>query len=450
MTLNRVILQLSILFIATCAADLLAGDLKNIRMHEAPSSNRIVFDSDESIKYKIFHLDNPYRIVIDLKNTRPKRDLDVNSMAQSSKRFVSVRGADRGGGYRFVIETESKIPFKAFILDPVASYGHRLVVDLKMASPASINSSYKLDEKVGLRNIQVVIDPGHGGEDPGAIGPNNIQEKKVVLELARRVKKKLDAKSGLSGTVLRDGDYYVPLIKRTEFARTNRADCFISLHADAFKSSKVFGASVYMLSEKGASSESAKWLEDLESKSDLIGGAGELSILGTTGDVNLNNDVPFLAETLLDLSMNANRSKSDHLGRAVLRELKSVTPLHKKTVEKAAFMVLKRPDMPSILIEAGFISNPKEARRLTQLEHQEKLSRAIANGIEKYFIEDPPVGTLLAARQNTTNHVVEKGDTLSEIAKKFGVTTKTLREVNSLKTSRIKIGQKLVIPARTR
>ena len=425
------------LFIAACSADLLAGDLKNIRMHEAPSSNRIVFDSDESIKYKIFHLDNPYRIVIDLKNTRPKRDLDVNSMAQSSKRFVSVRGADRGGGYRFVIETESKIPFKAFILDPVAS-------------PAYISSSDKLDKKVGLRNIQVVIDPGHGGEDPGAIGPNNIQEKKVVLELARRVKKKLDAKPGLSGTVLRDGDYYVPLIKRTEFARTNRADCFISLHADAFKSSKVFGASVYMLSEKGASSESAKWLEDLERKSDLIGGAGELSILGTTGDVNLNSDVPFLAKTLLDLSMNANRSKSDHLGRAVLRELKSVTPLHKKTVEKAAFMVLKRPDMPSILIEAGFISNPKEARRLTQLEHQEKLSRAIANGIEKYFIEDPPVGTLLAARQNTTNHVVEKGDTLSEIAKKFGVTTKTLREVNSLKTSRIKIGQKLVIPARTR
>ena len=128
-------------------------------MHEAPSSNRIVFDSDESIKYKIFHLDNPHRIVIDLKNTRPKRDLDVNSMAQSSKRFVSVRGADRGGGYRFVIETENKIPFKAFILDPVASYGHRLVVDLKMASPASISSSYKLDEKVGLRTIQVVIDP---------------------------------------------------------------------------------------------------------------------------------------------------------------------------------------------------------------------------------------------------------------------------------------------------
>ena len=150
------------------------------------------------------------------------------------------------------------------------------------------------------------------------------------------------------------------------------------------------------------------------------------------------------------MSINPNRSKSQHLGRALLGELKTVTPLHKKTVEKAAFMVLKRPDMPSILVEAGFISNPKEARRLTQLEHQEKLSRAIADGIEKYFLEDPPIGTLLAARQKTKSYIVEKGDTLSEIAKKFGVTTKTLRVVNSLKTSRIKIGQKLVIPAKTR
>ena len=417
-------------------------------MHEAPSSNRVVFDSNESIRYKIFHLDNPHRIVIDLKNTSPESNLDIKSMAQSSKRFVSVRGANRGSGYRFVIETKSKIRFTAFVLDPVASYGYRLVVDLNMANSISKSMSYKLEEKGELRSVKVVIDPGHGGEDPGAIGPNNIQEKRVVLELARRVKKKLDSKPGLSGTVLRDGDYYVPLIKRTEFARTNRADCFISLHADAFKSSKVFGASVYMLSEKGASSESAKWLEDLERKSDLIGGAGELSILGTTGDVNLNSDVPFLAETLLDLSMNANRSKSDRLGRLVLDELRQVTPLHKKTVEKAAFMVLKRPDMPSILIEAGFISNPKEARRLTQLEHQEKLSRAIADGIEKYFLEDPPVGTLLAAKEKTTNYLVKKGDTLSQIAIEFGVTTKTIRQINSLTTSQIKIGQKLVIPVR--
>jgi N-acetylmuramoyl-L-alanine amidase len=205
-----------------------------------------------------------------------------------------------------------------------------------------------------------------------------------------------------------------------------------------------------MLSERGASSESAKWLEDIEKKSDLIGGAGELSILGTKGDVNLNNEVPFLAETLLDLSMNANRSKSDRLGRLVLSELKQVTPLHKKTVEKAGFVVLKRPDVPSILIEAGFISNPREAKRLTQLEHQEKLSKAIASGIERYFEQDPPVGSLLSSLSNTTKYRVVRGDTLSEISLRFGVNAASVKEINNLKSNRIKVGQLLVIPVTKR
>ena len=175
------------------------------------------------------------------------------------------------------MDTKKKIPYKAFSLEPVAPYGHRLVVDMQtLESKTQVKQGR--EQQLGYRDIVVVIDPGHGGEDPGAIGPKNIQEKRVVLQIARRVKKKLDAKKGFSATVLRNGDYYVPLVKRTEFARKSRADCFVSLHADAFKSSKVFGASVYMLSEKGASSESAKWLEDLEKKSDLIGGAGALSL----------------------------------------------------------------------------------------------------------------------------------------------------------------------------
>ena len=425
------------------------AELRNLRMHEAPTSVRFVFDTSEKINYKIFYLENPNRIVVDLKNVQLKTDLNVKSLLASSKQFKGMRVAKRGRGYRFVVDTKKKIPYKAFSLEPVAPYGHRLVVDMQtLESKAQVKQGR--EQQLGYRDIVVVIDPGHGGEDPGAIGPKNIQEKRVVLQIARRVKKKLDAKKGFSATVLRNGDYYVPLVKRTEFARKSRADCFVSLHADAFKSSKVFGASVYMLSEKGASSESAKWLEDLEKKSDLIGGAGELSILGTKGDVNLNNEVPFLAETLLDLSMNANRSKSDRLGRSVLTELKRVTPLHKKTLEKAGFVVLKRPDVPSILIEAGFISNPREARRLTQLEHQEKLSKAIATGIEKYFEQDPPMGSFLSSRNETTKYRVVKGDTLSEISLRFGVTAKSVKQLNNLKSNRIKVGQLLVIPAKKR
>ena len=427
-------------------SNIYAAQLRNVRMHEAPSSVRLVFDTSEKIDYKIFYLENPNRIVIDLKNTRPQPGLNIGSLLSSTKRFTGLRSATRGKAFRFVVETPRKTPFKVFSLKPVMPYGHRLVVDLETVKRKVVVA---MQEKIkGFRDIVVVLDPGHGGEDPGAIGPRNIQEKHVVLQIARRVKKKLDAKRGFSAVVLRDGDYYVPLIKRTEFAKKNRADCFISLHADAFKSSKVFGASVYMLSEKGASSESAKWLEDIEKKSDLIGGAGELSILGTKGDVSLSNDVPFLAETLLDLSMNANRSKSDRLGRFVLDELKRITPLHKKTVEKAGFVVLKRPDVPSILVEAGFISNPKEAKRLTQLDHQERLSSAIAKGVEAYFKQDAPVGTLLNGINETLRYKVVKGDTLSGIAVKFGITTKLLKSFNQLKSNRIKVGQSLIIPGR--
>jgi len=446
MVLSRPTIFLLLIVFVT---NVISAELRNVRIHEAPTSVRFVFDTSEKIDYKIFYLEDPDRIVLDLKNIRLKKGLNLKQLFASSKRFTGLRAAKRGRGYRFVVDTNEKIPFKAFPLEPVTPYGHRLVVDMKTLEPKSEFKKEK-EKQPGFRDIVVVIDPGHGGEDPGAIGPKNIQEKQVVLQIARRIKKKLDLKQGFSATVLRSGDYYVPLIKRTEFARKSRADCFVSLHADAFKSSRVFGASVYMLSERGASSESAKWLEDIEKKSDLIGGAGELSILGTKGDVNLNNEVPFLAETLLDLSMNANRSKSDRLGRLVLSELKQVTPLHKKTVEKAGFVVLKRPDVPSILIEAGFISNPREAKRLTQLEHQEKLSKAIASGIERYFEQDPPVGSLLSSLSNTTKYRVVRGDTLSEISLRFGVNAASVKEINNLKSNRIKVGQLLVIPVTKR
>ena len=194
-----------------------AAQLRNVRMHEAPSSVRLVFDTSEKIDYKIFYLENPNRIVIDLKNTRPQPGLNIGSLLSSTERFTGLRSATRGKAFRFVVETPRKTPFKVFSLKPVMPYGHRLVIDLETVKRKVVVATQEKIE--GFRDIVVVLDPGHGGEDPGAIGPRNIQEKHVVLQIARRVKKKLDAKRGFSAVVLRDGDYYVPLIKRTEFAK---------------------------------------------------------------------------------------------------------------------------------------------------------------------------------------------------------------------------------------
>ena len=441
------------LFIAACAADLLAGDLKNIRMHEAPNSNRVVFDSDEPIMYKISRYDNPSRIVIDLKNTRPNVDLDVKSIAQTSKRLVSVRGARRGSDYRLVIETKNKIPFKAFILKPIASYGYRLVVDCFFNGESFSSKVGKSKEKkVPLdreeyRDINVVLDPGHGGEDPGAIGPNGIQEKKVVLDIARRIKNKLDNRLGFSAVLRRTGDYYVALQKRQEISRDEHVDAFISIHADAFRDPKVSGASVYFLSDEGEKSESTKWLEELEKQSDLIGGTGGDAVELYKGGPQIDRDQKDQI-VIVNLVNEMNRAYSGKLGHNVLSEMAKVSGLrlHKRKVQEAGFKVLKGRQVPSILIEAGFISNPQEARRLNQLEHQERLSTAIANGIEKYFRQNSPAFTLLRHAGETKKYLVVRGDTLSEISARFGVSVRAIRRVNKLSNNTIRVGQSLIIP----
>jgi len=290
------------------------------------------------------------------------------------------------------------------------------------------------------RDVIIAVDAGHGGDDPGAIGPKGIQEKRIVLELARRIVTKLNAKPGFKAELVRTGDYYPTLQQRTEIAREKRADLLVSVHADAFKSSKVSGASVYTLSDRGATSETAKWLADRESRSDLLGGVGEVS---------LSDKDPVLARVLLDLSMDANRSQSIEVGEAVLANLGRVTKLHKQRVEQASFVVLKRPDIPSILIEAGFISNPAEARRLSQAEHQNKISRAVATGIEQFMRGNPPPGTMLASLAREMRYTIVHGDTLSKIALRYGVSARSLKSRNGLSNDNIRVGQVILIPARS-
>jgi N-acetylmuramoyl-L-alanine amidase len=415
-----------------------ATTIQGVRVHESPDATRIVLDTSGAVKYKYFNLDKPHRVVIDVSNVKPAKGLNVSKVAKDLQRIKGLRGAPRGKGYRLVIDAKQRLKPSAFTLKPIAPYGHRLVIDLESAKKKPRKRlSEQPKARPSNRDVVIVIDAGHGGEDPGALGPKPLQEKHLVLQIAKRTAKAINAKRGYRAVLTRTGDYYIAHRKRTALAREARADLFVSIHADAFTSAAARGASVYTLSDRGATSETAKWLAERANQSDLLGGVG---------DVSLSDKDDVLAHVLLDLSMDGNRSYSIDAGQSILNQMGKMTKLHKKRVEQAAFLVLKSPDMPSILVETGFISNPQEARRLSQKEHQNKLARAIADGIDQFMRANPPPGTALAARRQELRHTIARGDTLSEIATRYGVSATALKRRNAIRGDRIRIGQTLFIP----
>lgn len=435
MTLDAARRGLLGLLCLVAALPAMAVTLQGVRMHEAPDSTRLVFDTNGEVRFKVFTLNNPQRVVVDLLNVTDQGNFDPSMVAVARERIKALRASRRGNGYRVVIDVHKQLKPNAFTLRPIDPYGHRLVVDL--FDPDQQRRVVAQPKSKPDRNVIVAIDAGHGGDDPGAIGPRKIFEKQVVLQIARKVKKRIDAMRGFEGLLIRTGDYYLPHRRRTELARQARADVFLSIHADSFKQASVNGASVYTLSDRGATSETAAYLAERENRSDLLGGVG---------DVSLSDRDPVVAQVLLDLSMDANRSASIAAGEAILANMGKVTKLHKRGVEQAAFIVLKSPDMPSLLIETGFISNPKEAVRLSQAEHQNNLARAIANGVEQFLRANPPPGTLLARLGGELRYTIVRGDTLSTIAQRYGVTSKTLKSRNGLTNDRIRVGQILLIP----
>ncbi len=426
-----------------------AARVEGVRVWPAPDHVRVVLDLDAAVKHSVFVLDKPHRIVVDLADTSLDADLArVNLENTGVKRIRS--GKQGEANLRLVLDLEAQTSPRSFLLPPNPPYRDRLVIDLPRSQSASTASSAAnapqaqvtaTDRLKERRNIVVVIDAGHGGEDPGAIGHGKVQEKKVVLSIARRLKKHLQDTPGFTAHLVREGDYYVSLRQRTEIARKRNADLFVSVHADAFSSPRAHGASVYTLSNRGATSETARWLAQRENQSDLVGGVGGVS-LGDKDEV--------LAEVLLDLSMTASMSASADAGRQVLKSMGSVTHLHKREVEKAGFVVLKSPDIPSMLVEAGFISNPTEARKLKSSKHQEALAVALHKGIVEYFRRQPPPGTLVAfqrEQQRDRQYRIQRGDTLSGIAVQHGVSLNQLRKVNALRGDQIRVGQVLTIPA---
>ena len=415
-----------------------AAEITSVRLSQIAEKTRVVFDISGAIDYNVFPLDNPRRLVIDVANV-PEKPLLSKLKLQKSP-ISQMRAAHRNGNdIRIVLELKQAVTHRSFTLAANAQYGNRLVVDLS-ANPSKGRSVKELVEQTD-RKINIAIDAGHGGLDPGALGPNRMREKIVVLQISKRLEKLFDNDPNYDGILVRKGDYFLAHRKRTQIARDNKADFFISIHADAFTDPRANGASVYALSNRGATSEAARFLAKKQNNADLIGGATAL---------NLDDKDEMLAGVLLDLSMTATMSTSLDAGKQVLKQMGSVARLHKKKVEQAGFLVLKSPDIPSLLIETGFISNPKEARKLASANYQQRMAKAIYNGLDQYYSEHPPEGTLLAKVMSgkPLRYIVARGDTLSEISAQYKISMTKIMRYNKMSSSKIRIGQEIAIPGR--
>ena len=461
------------LLLTTVTVDALAvTQVKSMRLWRAPDNTRLVFDLSGPVQHSVFTLSAPDRLVIDINGATLAAPLNV---ATSNTPISSVRSAQRTPtDLRVVVDLKKSVTPKSFTLAPNAQYGNRLVVDLYDQEADAIAASAPAPAPTpaptpattpavpvtpaqpaiklppvpnGKRDIVVAIDAGHGGEDPGASGSRGQHEKDIVLQIAKELQRQINSEKGFRAELTRTGDYFIPLRKRTEIARKKGADLFISIHADAAPSRAAFGASVFALSDRGATSETARWLADTENRSDLIGGAG---------NVSLDDKDRMLAGVLLDLSMTATLSSSLNVGQKVLGNMGRITSLHKQRVEQAGFMVLKSPDIPSILVETGFISNNNEAAKLASSSHQQALARSIRTGVHQYFQQNPPPGTYIAWLRDTgkiaagpREHTVRPGETLAMLAVRYQVSVASLRSTNKLKTDELKVGQRLDVPATT-
>lgn len=423
------------------------ADVQGMRLWHAPESSRLVFDLDHKAEHKIFPLSSPNRLVIDIDDAKLLAEL--KDLPTDTGPIKKVRWGTRGKkDLRIVLDLREAVDPKSFPLSPNQQYGHRLVVDLypKGAGSKKVQITKPIiDDKSstrGKRDIIIAIDAGHGGEDPGAIGHGGIYEKRVVLAIAKKLEAMLKKEKGFRPKLIRTGDYYIGLRERTQRARKSNADLFISIHADAFSSPKAKGSSVFALSQRGATSEAARWLADKENSSDLIGGVG---------GVSLDDKEDVLAGVLLDLSMTASLSVSLDLGQTVLNSMGGVSKLHKRKVEQAGFAVLKSPDIPSLLIETGFLSNPSEAKKLKTSRYQRTMAKAIFKGIKQYFQQSPPPGTYLASIRATgkaiKEYVIAPGDTLSVIAQKHATSMANIKKINGLKSSTIRVGQVIKVPS---
>jgi N-acetylmuramoyl-L-alanine amidase len=383
-TLHRFLVGFATVTLLATAVRAHAAEVRALRLSTSADATRAVFDVSGALDYKLFAIANPDRIVLDL-----RASTFAGSFSAPAAKGVlkSVRTGKQGkDDVRVVFDLATEVQPKSFLMPASGKQPARLVVELAPRRPSGagiVKSAEIPPEKV--RDVVIAIDAGHGGADPGALGSAGTREKEITLAVARELKRLIDKQQGMSAVLTRDNDVFIPLKERYQIAREEKADLFVSIHADAFAREDARGSSVWMLSSRGATSEAARWLEDRENRADLVGG------------VSLDNKDNTLAAVLLDLSQGATLEASGAVANQVLHALGKIGPTHRGYVEKANFVVLRSPDVPSILVETAFITNPAEEKRLKNPEQREKLASAILDGLRSYFVAVPPPGTWFAA-----------------------------------------------------
>ena len=393
------------------APAVLAAELRDLRLWESPDSTRVVFDLSTDAQHKVFTLANPDRIVIDIGGLAPSAMARINRVG--GKGLVRrVRSGIQDGGVRVVLDVSEAVDPKSFVLAPSDEHGYRLVLDLPgrprpapavepapvvtaaapAAAPTPVMASPPTPAmppmKLQERPVVIAIDAGHGGEDPGARGKSGLEEKEVALAIARKLAKAINAEPGMKAVLTRDGDYFLKLRDRVNIARKHQADLFVSVHANAFHNRDLHGTAVYVLSDKGATNEHARWLARKENEADLVGG------------VEIHGKDKELAAVLIDLSQSATMEASFDVGGRILKSMGRVNKLQKADVQQAGFMVLKAPDIPSVLVETAFITNEREEALLADDDYREKLARSILEGIKGYFVSYRPQQQVVEAVAN--------------------------------------------------
>lgn len=480
--ISRPLAILCLLSSLLMAAVVEAATIEGVRVWRAPDHTRVVLDLSGPVSHVLAPLSNPERLVLDITDAQLKAD--ISRLALANTPIAQIRtSVQNKSDLRMVFDLKAKVDPRSFSLKPHAGNSDRLVLDFydlpaagsapvaattpvsstapvastqpaassqpTAASPqattpstGSTQVSTPANIASGQRKIIIAVDAGHGGEDPGALGPNRLKEKDVTLAISRELVAAINAEPGFEARLVRTGDYFIPLKRRRDIARQMQADLFVSIHADAFTKASARGASVFALSTHGATSETARFLAQRENESDLIGGVG---------GINLLEKDEVLAGVLVDLSMTSTLNDSLRVGQSVLNSMGTIATLHKKKVEQAGFMVLKSPDVPSILVETGFISNPEEARKLGTPAYRKQMAESVFRGVRQHFHQNPPPGTYIAAMRDAgknlvREHVIAPGDTLSAIARRYNVSVNQILAHNGLKNHTIRVGQTLKIP----
>ncbi|MBT8118502.1 MAG: N-acetylmuramoyl-L-alanine amidase [Gammaproteobacteria bacterium] len=401
--------------------------VKDIRLSKNKNYVRLVFDLDKIADHSLFALQGPDRVVLDVKNAKMPHGMVDRVQANSLIRSIRS-GVRNDKDLRVVFDLSEEVSPRSFLLAPSGKSGHRLVIDLHGKKDKT-----KAAKKKSKRDVIIAIDAGHGGKDPGATGRSGTHEKIVTLQIAKRLEKDINAQRGMKAVLVRKNDRYMRLRDRIHKARDHHADMMISLHADSFPDPRARGSSIYALSVDGATSETARMLAEKENAADIL-----------FGDVDLAVEDQMVKEVLFDLSLTGTIESSLDIGSEILGQLKTVNRVHKKKVQQAGFAVLKAPNIPSVLLETAFISNPREEKNLRSAAHQKKISKAITRGVNKYFSRKAPPGTWLASSE--CEYAVCQGDNVAKIADKYDVNESDLRARNSLYADNLLAGQVIKIP----